>query len=353
MHLLDDSRIYDHDPRGMRHLIAQLPRQAAEAWSAALAWDSSNLPREPKRVIVLGVGGSAIGADVVSALASRSNGSHVEVVRDYTVPVHDERTLIVACSFSGETEEVLHALSTARSGPGNCVAITSGGSLARTAAELDIPCFSYDFDGPPRAAFGYALFPLLAILGKLDALSIDERGVEEAMGALMTGAEQWGTEVPQADNRAKQIASGLRDRMVLIVGPDLLTVTARRWAGQIAESAKQWATHAELPELNHNLIVGLQRPRAVADHLSAVLLDSFLVHPRNRLRVRLTAEAFNAAQIPTDLIEIEGSSPLAVMLTGCYLGDWVSFYLAMLNGVDPMPTPPLDLLKSRLRATPE
>ncbi len=357
MSVLDDPGLYSRlDPAGMRHLIAALPRQAREAWAAGQAWELPAGFRTPRRVVVVGVGGSAIGADVVASLAASVSNVPVQVQRAYAAPVTDDETLVVACSFSGETEETLAALAGARDGPGMRLAITTGGRLAEMANDLGYPQFNYRWDGPPRTAFAYGLFPLLAILKRLDAMPIADGAVERAIEGLDAAAGEWGIQAPEhsseTPNIAKQLARTLAGRIPVIIGVDFLEISARRWAADLNENAKQWAFHEALPEADHNLVSGLGAPAAARDLLHVVLLDSFAVHERNRLRARLTAQLLTEAGIAHTEVSADGGNGaqdmLEATLRACYLGDWVSLYLAMLNEVDPAPIEAIDALKASL-----
>ena len=335
----------------MRDLIAALPAQAREAWTAGQAWELPAAFRTPRRVVVLGVGGSAIGADLLATLAERTTAVPVRVQRGYAAPVADEDTLVVACSFSGETEETLAAFEGTFDQPGMRLAVTTGGRLAQTAEERGLPVFRYRWEGPPRTALGYGLFPLLAILQRLGAIPIGEHEVERAIAALEAGAERWSTNVPERSNLAKQQARKLAGRVPVILGADFLDPAARRWSGDINENAGQWAFHAALPEADHNLVAGVGAPPAATALLRAVLLDSPAIHQRNRLRVRLTAELLDEGGIQHDIVLCDGTGVLDSMLSACYLGDWVSLYLALLGRVDPGPIPAIERLKAALAAS--
>lgn len=332
----------------MRDLIAGLPEQCRAAWAAGQRWPIPSTFATPRRVVVLGMGGSAIGADIVATLATRLSSAPVQVVRGYTPPALDEQTLVVASSYSGDTEETLEAFQAALRTPGMRLAITSGGKLGRMADSLGYSVLRYEFDGMPRAAMGWGIFPLLAILQRLGALQIEEATVDAALTELAQAATDWGTDRPHRENAAKQIATRLRGRIPLIVGTDFLEVAARRWAGQVNENAKQWAFHTALPEADHNLIVGFGQPALAREALHVLFLDSPLLDERNRLRVRLTAEALDAAGIAHDELLIGGAEPLDAVLRTSYLGDWVSLYLAMLNEADPTPVEPIWRLKAEL-----
>jgi glucose/mannose-6-phosphate isomerase len=285
---------------------------------------------------------------MVATLAARMSTVPIQIVRGYTLPPIDEQTLVVASSYSGETEETLEAFQAALSGPGMHMAITGGGKLARLAESLDYAVLTYAFEGQPRAAIGWGVFPLLAILGRLGALQVDEAAVDAALVELTQAAADWGIDCPTRENAAKQIATGLRGRVPVILGPDFFEVAARRWAGQINENAKQWAFHAALPEADHNLIVGFGQPAIATEALHVLFLDSTLVHERSRLRVRLTGDALDTAGVTHDELLLGGADPPDALLRATYLGDWVSLYLGMLNEVDPTPVEPIQRLKAEL-----
>lgn len=349
MDTLDDPGLYARiDSGGMHELIATLPEQAREAWAAGQAWEIPNSLGTPGRVVVVGMGGSAIGADVVAALAARSSAVPVHVWRGYDPPVMDDRTLVVACSFSGDTEETLSAFRGTLDRPGMRLAITTGGRLTKLAEEGGHPLFRYGWDGPPRTAFGYGLLPLLAILGRLGVLPVEPGAVETAIDGLAEAARDWAPTAPEQQNAAKQLARRLAGRMPVIIGADFLDVAAVRWARQVNENAKQWAFADALPEADHNLVVGFGSPAELLERLHVVLLDAVPAHERNRLRVRLTAQQLAAAGVPHEIVLVGGETMLDSLLRACYLGDWTSFYLAMLNETDPVATQAIDELKAQL-----
>ena len=172
--------------------------------------------------------------------------------------------------------------------------------------------------------------------------------VEGALRGLEQSRDAWGPDTPIDSNLAKQIATRVHGRLPLIVGADVLAVAARRWAGDILENAKQWAFAAALPEADHNLLVGFGRPPEASRHLHALLLDGPVVHARNRLRVELTARELDDAGVSHEVVELAGEHPLEALLRACSLGSWVSYYLALLNGVDPLLTPELDRFKEAM-----
>lgn len=336
------------DPAGMSGYIAGLPAQCREAWAAGLAWQAPTHFRTARRIVVLGMGGSAIGAEVVTTLAQGMTSIPMQVVRGYRAPAVDEDTLVVASSWSGETEETLEAFQGTLGTPGMRLAITSGGRLGRLAESLGYAVMTYQFEGQPRAAIGWGVYALLGVLCRLGALSVPERAVEESIAQLEQCAADWGIDQPGESNVAKQLARRIQGRIPVIFGPDFLEVAARRWAGQMSENAKQWALHAALPELDHNLIVGFAGPSVAREAMHVLMLDNVGVHERTRLRIQLTGDALDEGGVAHDELLIGGDNHLDAIMRACYLSDWVSLYLAMLNGVDPTEVSAISKLKDAL-----
>ena len=348
---LDDAaRRTATDPGAFWKLIAGLPDQATEAWDAGRAWAATQTLATPRRVVVAGMGGSGIGAQMAAGLGSTRTTTPIEVVRDYVPPALDADSLFVACSFSGNTEEVLAAFEAAAAQGAMRVAVTTGGKLGERAARAGVPTFTFAFDGPPRTALGYGLLPLLALLRCAGVRSVDDEEVATAVEVLARCSEAAAPDVPASLNLPKQIAQRLAGRIPVIVGPGVLHVAASRWAGAIAENASQWALSTELPELDHNLVAGFARPTPALEQLHVVLLDGTGVHPRNRRRVDVTATELQRAGVSCEIVHVEGSGGLDSVLHAAYIGDWVSYYLALLNGVDPFEVAPIGRVKAALAA---
>lgn len=344
--LLDDAETYQRfDVHSMRSVIAELGAQVLEACTAGKTWPIPDHFRTPDRVIIIGMGGSAIGGDIAATLARLSSTVPVDVIRNYSIPPTTADTLIIANSLSGNTEETLAAFQQARRGPGMRMTMSTGGKLA----ELGEPHLLFHWPHPPRAGIGWNLFPLLAVLQRLNVINIDEAELQSTSTALTALADQWGPHVPARDNRAKQLALQFQEKLPVIVGVEFLEVVARRWAGQIQENAKQWAFWTALPEMDHNLLNGIARPDGGIDQLEVLILDAELAHPRNRKRVALTADELDIVNVANDSIITRGTSPLEAIMRSCYLGDWVSYYLAMLNEEDPTQTSIIERFKKRMK----
>jgi glucose/mannose-6-phosphate isomerase len=337
------------DPGGMLDEVGGLPEQCREAWAAAEAF---KVPwkEAPRQIVILGMGGSAIAGDYFRALLSLESRVPVFNVRAYDVPPFvDEGTLVIASSFSGETEETLLAFERALATPAKKLAITMGGRLLATARANGVPAFTFQYKGEPRAAIGWGLMPLVAIAQKFGLMQGVEGDVEEAIAVLASLREEYATEVDTSRNPAKQLALRLHERLPVIYGAGVLIEVARRWKTQFNESAKVWAFFEEMPEAQHNAIVAMGLPQAITHATTVVLLRSEgLDHPRVMLRYDLMRKLLASAAIDTLEVTARGESALAQILSLTLLGDYAAAYLALLYGVDPTPTAVIDELKALL-----
>jgi len=337
------------DPGGMLADVEGLPEQCREAWEAAQAFPLPGDYAAIERIVMAGMGGSAIAGDMLRVLLARESAVPVFNVRQYDLPPYvDAQTLVIASSFSGGTEETLSAFNQALATPAKKLALTTGGQLLATARANGVPVFTFEFAGEPRAALGWGLMPLLAFAAKLGLMQGMERDVEETLAMLEQERESIAATVPLRDNRAKQVASRLHGMLPVVYASGALTEVAHRWKTQLNESAKVWTFYEELPEADHNAIVGYELPREIAQATACVFLHSNAVHPRVQLRYEFTQEMMRKAGVDVMTVEARGASALAQMLTLVLFGDYVSYYLAVLNGVDPTPTTVIDNLKAWL-----
>jgi len=337
------------DPDGAYALVHGLPRHCEEAW---LATRKLSLPAgyaEINRIVVAGMGGSAIAGDFLRALAFEESEVEVTVVRGYDLPRWlDDRTLIVACSHSGNTEETLSAFAAALKTPARKVVITTGGRLAEMAAAADVPALTYAFPPLPRAAFGHAFTRLLAIAQAAGALAVTDASIAEAVAAVETVRSKIAADVPESNNPAKALARRLRGRLPLMIGAGFVAPVASRWRTQLNENADHFAFWDELPELDHNLVVGLLHDAELVRATHAVFLDHESLSPRIRLRYGPTIRLFEGAGMTVERFVIPEKSRLAAQFAAVHFGDFVSFYLGMLNGARPAENDNIDWLKEQL-----
>ena len=347
---LDDPQVYKRfDPSNMLRRIGELPQQCRQAWASATDFPLPSDYSRVNKVIILGMGGSAIGGDLVSSLVLEQGGLPVLVHRDYHLPPSaDDRTLVIASSYSGNTEETLSSFAQALKTPAKKLAITTGGRLKALAEENGVPLFSFHYVAEPRAAFGYSFFSILGLFHKLGLLTIKSEDIEEAIKLLQELSPKLDASTALNANPAKQLATRLLGRLALVYGAGILSKVALRWKTQFNENSKTWAFAECLPELDHNAVVGYRFPSWLAKRAFVVLLRSPSLHPRTQVRYQLTADILTDAGVEHEIIDAQGQSPLSQIMSAVLFGDYVSYYLALLNQVDPSPVAVIDYLKQRL-----
>ena len=354
MSVLDDPSAYQRiDVGGTRALIRDLPRQCCVAWREAQALELPPDYRQVEKVVILGMGGLVIAGDLLRSLVALESPVPVLVHRGYDLPrLVDDRTLLIALSYSGDTEETVSAFEAGLRTGAKKLVITTGGRLLVLARTSGVPAFVFDYRSTVRAALGYGLMPLLAVTGKMGVVSDKAEDVEEAAAVMEDMAGRIGEDVPLARNPAKQLAERLAGRLPVIFGAGILTEVAHRWKTQFNENSKLWALWEELPEAAHNAIVAYGLPREIAARAFVVFLRAPILHPRIRLRYDFTRRALTEAGVPSETVDAEGKSPLTQMMSAVFFGDYVSLYLAVRAGVDPSPTTIIADLKRWLAERP-
>lgn len=347
---LDDLSVHKrYDPEGMLNRIHEMPAQCQQAWQKAMSFSLPPDYAQTDKVVILGMGGSAIGGDLASSLVLSEAKVPVFVCRDYTLPPFvDGKTLVIASSYSGVTEETLTSFEQALKTKAKKLAITTGGKLKTIAEANNIPVFAFDYKAPPRAALPYSLLPILCFFQKLKFISDKTADVAEMVQILQTLSATISEGVPLSKNRAKQLAKRLYGHLPLIYGAGILSEVARRWKTQFNENSKAWAFHEVFPELNHNAVVGYQFPAELASKIVVVLLRSPLLSKRIQLRYKITGELLEQAKVSYEIVDGEGKNALSQMMSMVLFGDYVSYYLAILYETDPSPVKVIDYLKKQL-----
>ncbi len=344
----DLSRLRRLDAQNMLAEIDRLPQQLAAAYALGKEQSVDGLQAEAVRqVVIAGMGGSAIGGDLLAAYAAELCPLPVIVWRDYDLPAfaRGPETLFIASSHSGNTEETLSALAAAKRAGCQRIALCTGGQLAQE-AEL---VWQFVHQGQPRAAVGYSFGLLLALFEQLGFIPPQETAVQSAVQAMQAQQEGLQAETASPHNLAKRAAGQWVGRAITVFGQGLLAPVARRWKTQINELAKTIASFEFLPEADHNALAALDfPPGAGAEHMF-VFLQAASDHPRNRLRSDHTRQAYMLAGLATDLYRARGETPLAQMWTAIHFGDYAAYYLAIANGVDPTPVEALTRLKQTLK----
>ncbi len=316
---------------------ADLPQQLIDGWSAAEAIDLPPSFQEIDRVVVAGMGGLAGGGSLFAALAAGECQLPITVVRDYDLPAyaHGAHTLVIAISYSGDTEETLASFEQAQIRGCQSLVLAANGQLLERAKKQAVPYVRIDYQSSSRAALGWSLAPLLNVASRLGWTHHFEDDLEEATRVMRDWTADCNAESPVARNLAKREAGQLMGRMVYVFGGGIFAEVARRWRLQLATMAANWAAHEVLPEADHFAIAGLDWPDGFTSKVMSLFLTGSADHPRNTLRAQLTRQAFMMAGCNTDVLTAQGDSPLAQMMSLVLLGDFMSGYLACLNGINP------------------
>jgi glucose/mannose-6-phosphate isomerase len=347
---LDDMKTYQKlDPEGMLARIKELPMQCREAWRAIMALELPADYAAIDKVVILGMGGSAIGGDLMKSLVASEARVPVIIHRDYGLPACvDERTLLIASSYSGNTEETLSGFELALKTKAKKLAMTTGGKLEQMAAANRIPVFKIGYQAQPRAALGFSFIPALGVMQKLGFIADKTADVGETVQVLESLAAILDEKSPLSKNPAKQLAQRLCDCLPVIYGAGIAAEAAHRWKTQINENSKAWAFYEIFPELNHNATVGFPLPAALVKKIRVIMLRSPLFNPRVKLRYEVTCELLKQAGVAYEFVDSEGASPLAQMVSLVSIGDYTSYYLAILYRVNPSPVKVISYLKDRL-----
>jgi glucose/mannose-6-phosphate isomerase len=351
MDLNDFNAFNQHDPQNMLAEIDNLPAQLEKAWKLGQSQPLAEMTGI-RQVIIPGMGGSAIGADLLAAYITPSCPIPVIVHRDYGLPAwaHGPETLVIASSHSGDTEETLDSFSEALHKKCKLMAVATGGQLAEHAMQAKIPLWKFEHAGQPRAAVGFSFGLLLAIFARLGLIPGPAKELAGAVDAMKKQQETLRADVPVSQNPAKRLAGQLVGRWVNVYGSGCLAPVARRWKSQINEIAKAGAGFEVLPEADHNALAGLINPADFLSRTATLFLSAPSDHPRNHLRGELTRQGFMNEGLNTDVYEAQDGSPLASIWTTLHFGDYTAYYLAMAYGVDPTPVEVLENFKVAMKA---
>ena len=332
------------DKKDMLHAIEQMPKHLMEGLRRGR---SSGIPRSSaKNLFVCGMGGSAIGGDLLCEWLSTSTQVPCGVCRSYNVPPHlGKDSLVIVASYSGNTEESISMFEEACRKRAKVVTISSGGQLSRLSEANDVPFVKLPAGLVPRASLGYMFGALLGVMERSRVVSADTQ-LEETIRVLQAVSGSCGPSIPTVDNPAKRLAHEIFGHVPVVIGYGVSRPVAKRWANQLNENAKCMAFSSELPELNHNEIVGWAKDSRSQGFASIFLDNEQPSHAMVR-RVEATKEMLRKAG-PVFAVNAQGLSPLAKMFSLVMMGDYVSTYLGILRKEDPSSTEPIEQLKAVL-----
>lgn len=345
MTLLDDEQyIKQHDLEGALEVVSKQPKQLAHAFK----FENADLQiKDCQNIVVAGMGGSALAASIIRVWPGLS--IPLEIVRDYVLPDYaNTHTLVIASSYSGNTEETVACLEEAGLRGVQIAVIAAGGKLAEVSAAKKYPLLRIPDGLQPRMAVFYNLAALIHLLeqtglvekGRVNELRVAGEWLNEQTGT-------WRSASPTAQNQAKQIAQELMGKSVVIYGGPKLFPAAYKWKINFNENAKHIAWCNQLPEFNHNEFMGwtqqpVQKPYGVID------LRSSLEHPRVQKRFELSEKLLSGKRPKPIVVQAQGKNILQQLLWTIALGDFVSIYLALLSNINPTPVDLIEKFKKSL-----
>lgn len=338
------------DPQDMHGAILTFPDHLEEAWELGETISEDVIDMTSVRsVVVCGMGGSAIGGDLLRVYAEPTSPLPISVVREYDLPAWvDDETLVVSSSYSGNTEETLSTFEQAVDRGATVISATSGGKLAARSSEE--ACESVIIPGglQPRAALGYSFGVLLRLASTLGLATVSQKDWREVLSVVRAISGE-STE-DERTNYAREISGGIVGHLpILYSGSSLLEAVNLRWRTQLHENAKHPAVGNYLPELDHNEIMGYEEgPQSLLDQMTVIVLRDSGDHPQIQRRIDVTRELLARRVAGWREVEARGEGRLARMLSMVHLGDWVSFWLAMRKEVDPSPVDTIEKLKKAL-----
>ncbi|HEX9817303.1 MAG TPA: bifunctional phosphoglucose/phosphomannose isomerase, partial [Patescibacteria group bacterium] len=350
MNKLNDTSILDFreqmaqlDKQNALGSIEALADQVKHAWEAIQAIEFS-FPDDLDNVVVAGMGGSALGADVFKHLFADQLDVPFEIYNGYNLPAYvDDETLVVLSSYSGSTEEVLFCAKQAKEMGAQVAVITAGGKLGELARLENYPTYLIDPvhnpSNQPRMAIGYAITGLIGLLVKAGLVTITDQEIEEVVTTIIRTAEKLGPETAQADNQAKILTYTCIERRPILVASEFLVGAVHVATNQFNENAKIFADYKVVPELNHHLMEGLKFPKSNVGSHVFLFFNSELYLPRNQKRMKITQQIVEENGVDTLVVDLQSETKLNQVFELITLMAYVNFYTAMLEGIDPSPIP--------------
>ncbi|MFI5240351.1 MAG: bifunctional phosphoglucose/phosphomannose isomerase [Candidatus Saccharimonadia bacterium] len=340
--MLDDQGyVTNLDPSNALGIIAAQPAQLR------LKLTFSSFELDIDNIVVTGMGGSALGAEFIRSYLSDRLPVPLSIVRDYTLPAFvGPKTLLIASSYSGNTEETITALAQAKQVKAKIVVQSSGGKLAEIAQAEGYPHILFPGGFQPRLAVLFQVRALAVIFesaglvsGILEELEMAANWVEGKIG-------KWVLESPESDNPAKQLAEHLVGKTIVVYGGPTLWLPTMKWKIDFNENSKNVASFYHLPEFSHNEYTGWLFPNT--KNIGVIELMSNLDVPHISRRFRISNRLLSGKMPKPFIVSAEGETKLQQMLWTVLLGDFVSAYLAFLNGIDPTPVNLVESLKKEL-----
>ena len=342
--------MFDSDRSNFIRFLKEFPDQIDASSRLAARTQIQSAVKNVQHIVFAGMGGSAISGDLLSAFLSDQLTVPVSTVRGYELPGFvNQDTLFIAISYSGNTEETLTVTQMAARKGAQIIGLSSGGSLKEFCDRQKSTHLKLPEGYPPRQALGFLFFSLLFLLEKLELVSVARADIDETRKILLKLRSSLSPESSYGNNLANHIAQNVYNNIpVIYTASPLFHPVVVRWRNQFNENSKAMAFSNVFPELNHNEIMGWEGPYEVNRHFRVIILRDIKEPERNVHRVKITKKILKDHKILVSEVFALGASRMARLFSQIYIGDWASYYLAMIYDKDPITIDSIDLLKKKL-----
>ena len=355
MHKLDNPQTaFKLDPDKALDSVDLLGEQLRQVWQEFKKVKVPSSYKNVTKIVISAMGGSGLPGHLVQAVYASELKKPLQIINGYEAPASvDKNTLYIICSYSGTTEEPLASYIAVQKSGAKIFGITSGGQLAGLIRQGKFPGYIFDpVANPskqPRIGIGYAVAAHLALFNKLGFIKITDSQVKSLLLNIDSFKNNFGFKVLFSKNPAKQLAQKAQSKSLLVVASEHLAGSAHIFSNQINETAKTLATYHLIPELNHHLLEGLEFPIANRKNLAFIFLDSKLYHPKNQIRYKITKKIVVKNKVPALDYQLRSEDKLTQAFESLSLSSYVTFYLAIINNINPNLIPWVDLFKTELR----
>ncbi|MCM8785135.1 MAG: bifunctional phosphoglucose/phosphomannose isomerase [Candidatus Omnitrophica bacterium] len=338
---INNSSLKKYDKSDMFSLLKNFPKHCFEGYNFSIP----EIRKDFEKIIFTGMGGSAIAGDVMKVLIEDETEIPVFVVRDYSLPKYiDSKTLVIVESYSGNTEETISSYEIANEKKCSIICVSSNGEIEKIANYNHNLFIKIPSGMPPRCAFGYLFFPVYKFFVQMNILPPIKKQFFEKI-------EKWVNEFSLYDknNKATEIANKIHKNIPLLYSENRLFPGILRWKTQIAENSKSFSFVNVLPEMNHNEIMSFYFPKLFLKKVIALFIISGIENERVKKRIDITSNIISQKVKEVLKLNIEGETLLEKLIYLIILGDWISYYLAILNKVDPTEIKEINILKKEMK----
>ncbi len=348
-----EKEIKDFDKGKVLESVRRLPAQVEQAWAEINKLKFPKACSLAKNVVIAGMGGSALGGRIIDSLVPFRARAPIEIFTEYHLPNYvNKDTLVIASSYSGNTEETISATREALKKGAQIFGITTGGKLGELLKKENLPSYIYTpKENPakqPRLALGYSVMATMAILARCGFIILSQDEIKSAVSTLEEFIKEFDSHVPEDKNLAKRMAVKLKGKIPILVASEHLVGALHAFKNQLNEGSKTFSVSFDIPELNHHLMEGLRNPAMAKEYLYFLFFESKLYSSRIQKRYPITREVVEKNEIDYSVYQLRSSKKIQQIFEALSFGSFVHFYLAFLYGVDPLKVPWVDYFKEKL-----